>query len=1070
VVTKLRERKKTRHSTLKPVYDWREIEAKVRSFTITIRLRDKIRQRLSSRKKVGYVEGPPTLNNEPHIGHVRTRVMKDLWYRFNTLRGKNIVFRGGWDTQGLPVELQAEKELGLSGNKWENLRRVGEERLVEECKNLVRKYEKSWMQSDELLGLLLDNERAYRTYDDAYIEREWKYLEKAWNRGVLGEGNKVVAYCPNCLTSLSHAEVALGYETLDDPSLYYKVRADDGSYLVIWTTMPFTVVTDELVAVKPGAEYQYVKVGGETWVVGAERKDALTKDIGVEFGEVVRRVRGSDLEGLKYTHPLLDVIPGLTKLVMSGAVHKVVAEEFVDTTSGTGVVHLSPANGEDDYDVATRRNVPIFSPIGDEAHFTEESGRFSGMFVRDADELVSSLLKERGALVFEGRTIHEYPTCWRSGHRLVWVVRREYFYWLDRIGKRLTRAAERVEYFFDSPRNRFLEFIKESRPWCITRERVWGTPLPIWVCSSCGEKTPAFSRKRIIDLALKLPDGPDFELHRPWIDRIVVKCPHCGSSATREPFVLDTWHNSGAAPYASFTDQEYRRLVPVEFLTEAIDQTRGWAYTLLVLNVILSGRPVPPYKAFLFQGFVLDEKGRKMSKSLGNFVTGLDVLGRHSVDLVRFYLLWKSSPQDSLSFDEKEMMGRPYQVLNTLYHLHVYLSQNGALDGYKHSRHTLGWSRRKGLLSTVDMWLLSKLGALEKEVAEMCEEGRYNEACRSLEQFVIETLSQNYVRMVRGELWSDSRRERDRRLAIFSVLGDSLLRVDLLMHPPTPHVTEYLYQEACAEGPSWRAPILVSGFKEGRPLRSGRAEKFVEAALMVEYGSNSARMRASLKRRWPLRRIFVLVPERQKAEMKSARALISTLCNVREVEVVTKPSDFPVSFSLSPNPSRVGVLFKEQTREVLAHLARLEGTAAWHTYLAGKGVTLRLASGKLSVPAGVFELKFEENHNFEAVERGGVFVAIEKARDEKLVAEGLVRDVARRLQALRKEKGYSPTAMLSEARVAGLDDEELDLLDPFKKELSFLVRVRTIKLSSEKGAGDWHEDELGDKPIYIDVS
>ncbi len=1070
MVTKLRRKRTTRDNTLKPVYDWRVLEAKVRSFTDSARLTEQVRKRLSSKKKLGYVEGPPTLNNEPHIGNVRGRVMKDLWYRFNTLLGKNIVFRGGWDTQGLPVELQAEKELGLSGNKWENLRRVGEEKLVEECKKLVKKYEESWMQADRLLGLLMDHQRAYKTYRDEYIEREWKYLETAWNRGVLGEGNKVVAYCPNCLTSLSHAEVALGYETLDDPSLYYKVKTDDGSYLVIWTTMPFTVVTDELVAVKPAADYLYVKVGDETWVLGAERKDALAKELGIHLGEVIRQVKGSQLEGLRYTHPLLDLIPGLGKLVMSGAIHKVVAEEFVDTTTGTGVVHLSPANGEDDFLVATKRKVPIFSPIDDEVHFTGEAGRFSGMFVRDADELVSSLMKERRALVFEGRISHEYPACWRSGHRLVWVVRREYFYWIDRMGDQLRRAAERVEYFFDSPKNRFLEFMSESRPWCITRERVWGTPLPVWVCSACGEKIPAFSRKRIIDLASDLPDGPDFELHRPWIDRIVMKCPKCGSNANREPFVLDTWHNSGAAPYASFTDQEYKRLVPVEFLTEAIDQTRGWAYTLLVLNVLLRGEPTPPYKAFLFQGFVLDEKGRKMSKSLGNFVSGLSVLKSHSVDLVRFYLLWKSSPADSLSFDDEEMMGRPYQVLNTLYHLHVYLAQNGAVDGYKSGRHTLAWAGGRKLLTTVDLWLLSRLREFEEFVAKSYGEGRYNEACKALEQFVIETLSQNYVRMVRGELWSDSRRERERRLAIYSLLGHSLLRADLLMHPVTPYVTEYLYQEVFAERQSWRVPLLLHGFARAAPLKEKQAERMVEAALRVEYGSNSARMRANLKRRWPLGRMFVLVPKDLEADTRRARALISTLCNVKSVEVVTKAGDFPVSFSLLANPARVGALFKEKTREVMANLAPLGGSTAWRTYLSGRGVAIRLTSGRLEVPRAAFDLKFEESQEFEAVERDGVFVAIDKSRDDELVAEGLVRDVARRLQALRKKKGYSPTALLREARVAGLDDEELALLGPLATELSFLVRVRTVRLSKEKGKGKWHEDELDDRPIYLEVS
>ena len=1077
MVTKLEKEGTIRPHSLSPNYDWKDVEPRVRAFTDSSNLRERLRKKFSGRREVGYVEGPPTLNGDPHIGHVRGRLMKDLWYRYSTLSGKKIVFRGGWDTQGLPIELQAEKELGLTGNKWENLKKVGEEKLVEACKRLIKKYESSWVEADNLLGLLIDHERAYKTYRDEYIEREWKYLETAWHGGLLAEGIKVVAYCPSCLTSLSHAEVALGgYEPLDDPSLYYKVKAEDGSYLLIWTTMPFTVVTDELVAVKPDAKYLRVRVGEETWVVGAERKDALEKELGIKFGQVVKEVKGSELEGLRYSHPLLDLIPGLMTLAASGQIHRVVAEDFVDTSTGTGVVHLSPANGEDDYLVATRRKIPIFSPLDDEAHFTEEAGKFRGLFVRDADSLVSSLLKERGPLVYEGRIVHDYPVCWRSGHRLLWVVRREYFYWIDRLKKKILEAAEDVEYFFDSPRNRFLEFLRESPPWGITRERIWGTPLPIWVCSECGEKTPAFSRRRILELATNLPDGRDFELHRPWIDRIVFKCPKCASTMHREPFVLDTWHNSGSAPYSSFTDQEYRRLIPTEFLTEGIDQTRGWAYTLLVLNVILSGKPLSPYRSFLFQGHVLDAEGRKMSKSIGNVVDGLQALREYSVDLLRLYLLWKSSPIDPLSLDVKEMSGRPYQVLNTLYHIHVYLTQNGPLDGYVPRRHTLAWARRSRRLSRVDRWILSVLAGVEKEVHAGYREGRYNEACKAIEQFVIETLSQNYVRMTRGELWDDSAETRERRLAIFATLGHVLERVDLLLHPVSPYLTEYLHQEVFAGKGSWKIPLLVNGYGRAEPLRrEKKLEETVAAAILVENGCNSARVKAKLKRRWPLRAMYVLAAKRTAEELSSTKALVSTLCNVKVVRVTTRPEEFPVTFMLVPNPARVGAAFKEKTRDVLQTLKTLRGADAWRTYLAGSGVKLRIPSGPVEVPLSAFDLKFDKDENFEAVEKEGVFVAIERTRDERLVAEGLERDVARRLQALRKARGFSPTALLKRASVAGLQEDEIALLTPLKKELSFLVRAREIQLSTQKKGrdgrhDDWFEDELDGRPIYLSVS
>ncbi|HUH82493.1 MAG TPA: class I tRNA ligase family protein [Nitrososphaerales archaeon] len=1065
MVTKLVRRSRSRRP-LSTAYDSKEIEARVRRFYARRSVRAAISKAVSRSRPVGYVEGPPTLNNQPHIGHVRGRMMKDLWYRYRTLEGENIVFRGGWDTQGLPVELQAEKELGLSGNKWEDLEKVGVDKLVAACKEIIGKYKRDWEEADRLLGLMIDHEHAYMTYRDSYIEREWSYLATAWKRGLLGEGFKVVPYCPECQTALSAGEVSLGgYEKLEDPSLYYKAKTEDGAYLILWTTMPFTVVTDELVGAKPGSDYEYVRVGPETWVVNSGRKEALAKELGVEFGETVRRVKGEELEGLRYEHPLLDQIPGLRKPEFEGKIHKVVAEEYVDITAGTGLVHMSPANGEEDFAAAQKRSVPVFAPFDDRVKFTQEAGRFAGMFARDSDPVVIEALGEKGALVNAGKIVHDYPVCWRSNDRLVWLARREYFYWVDRIRSDVVKAAEKVEYFFDGPKNRFLAGLAESPAWCVTRERIWGNPLPIWVCEKCGEKTPAFSRAEILRHAAELPDGPGFELHRPWIDRVVLKCQKCGGRALREPFVLDTWHNSGASPYASFTDDEFERLVPVGFLTEGIDQTRGWAYTLLLLNVIRSGKPLAPYRMFLFQGHVLDEKGEKMSKSLGNFIGGLDVLRNYSVDGARLYLLSKASPEDSVSVDLKEMTGRPYQVLNTLYHLHVYLQQNGAVDGYDVRKHTVAWAAKKRLLTLVDRWMLAKLADAEERVVGAYGDARFNEAAKAVEELVINHLSQTYVRLVRNELWKDDPRERGRRLAIYAVLGEGLRKSDTLLHPVSPFVTEHLYQELFAPR-AWEKPLLAAGRETTRVGGSKSAEETVDFALRVEEACNSAREKAKLKRRWPLREVRVLVRPSSVGVAKRARGTVSLLCNVKGVAVETSVSRFPATFALKPNTSRVGALFREKTRDVLASLKTMQGSAALRAYLSGKPVR----AGAFEVPLSVFELVTTPKDGFEVAERGGVFVSLPKQRDQKLVAEGLVRDLARRLQALRKEKGYVPTALLRSASVAGLEEEDVEMVRPLAKQMAYLVRVRGVEIATGKpGAKGWSEAELDGRPIYLKV-
>jgi isoleucyl-tRNA synthetase len=1055
---------------LRADYDWKNLEARVRDFYENPETRHQISKAVSRRRPVGYVEGPPTLNNQPHVGHVRGRMMKDLWYRYRTLEGENIVFRGGWDTQGLPVELQAEKEMGLSGDKWEDLRKVGVERLVEACKQLIGKYRKDWEEADTLLGVMIDHERAYMTYRDSYIEREWKYLETAWKKELLGEGFKVVPYCPRCQTALSAAEVSLGgYEQLGDPSLFYKAKLRDGSFLILWTTMPFTVVTDELVGVKPDSDYEYFQVGEEIWVVCTDRVQALEQELGVQFGPTLKTVKGKDMEDLSYQHPLLDEIPGLSAPEFQGKIHRVVAEEYVDVSTGTGLVHMSPANGEEDFAAAQRRGVPIFAPFDDQVRFTAEAGRFAGLFARDADEVVVAALREKGALVKAGRITHDYPVCWRSDDRLVWLARREYFYWVDRVRSQLVDAASKADYFFEAPKNRFLTSVSESPPWCITRERFWGTPLPIWVCERCGQKTGAFSRKRILELASETPDGRNFELHRPWIDRVVLECPKCGGRAIREPFVLDTWHNSGASPYASFTDAEFRRLVPVGFLTEGIDQTRGWAYTLLLLNVILKGKPEAPYRKFLFQGHVLDEKGVKMSKSLGNVVQGLDLLRTYSVDVSRFYFLSKASPPDSVSLDLKEMSGRSYQVINTLYHLHLYLQQNGEVDGYDGSKNSLGWATKRRLLTTVDGWMLSKLKTTEKKVIESYRIASFNEAAKSIEELVITHLSQTYIRLVRNELWRDDPGERGRRLAIYAVLGEALRRADFLLHPVSPFATEFLFQELFADK-GWKKPLLAIGRKKSMVRGSAVAERIVDLSLVAEEACNSARTRAKLKRRWPLRTAILFVPRSSAKVAADARRTVALLCNVKEVSVVTSTSKFPARFRLGPNSSRVGALFKERTRDVLAAIGPLEGAPAIKAYFSTKSLKITTRTGGVEVPVSAFELVTTPNDGYEVAEKGGMFVAISKQRDPNLVAEGLVRDVARRLQALRKEKGFVPTAMLRAASVAGLEDEDLELLRPLTKEIAFLVRVRKVELAKEKiGEKGWAEFDLDGRPVYLKV-
>ncbi|UCE95442.1 MAG: isoleucine--tRNA ligase [Candidatus Bathyarchaeota archaeon] len=988
-----------------------ELEQNIRDFWERNRIVEKLEQlRLKNNKGVlGYVEGPPTLNGYPHVGHVWGRVMKDLRYRWKSMQGFYIPFWTGWDCQGLPVELEVERQLGVK-NKKDLLERVGEERFVAECKKAIVKYYEAWHRADIKAGVFINDSKAYWTYLDEYIEREWKYLKRAWDQELLGEGHYVVAYCPHCQTSLSNAEVGLGYEEVEDPSLYFKFKIAEtkNEYFLVWTTMPFTLVTDLMLAVHPDAEYAKVDVKDEIWIMVKQRVEATMQELEIENYRVVDTALGKELKGLKYEYPFLDRVAKQRELDNHSLVHTVICEDFVDVTAATGVVHLAPGNGEEDFVAAQKRNVPIYAPFDDEVNFTKDADMFAGYFARDADDVVVEELRKRDLLVSIKRVRHEYPTCWRSHHKLVWFARREYYLWTNKINDRIVQAAEKVEYYYESPKNRFLAFLREGKPWCFSRERVWGTPLPIWKCTNCGHKALVSTKKELFEKALEPPKG-HFELHKPWIDRVLFKCEKCSGKMHREPFVLDTWHNSGAAPYARFSDEEFARYVPVDFLVEAIDQTRGWANTLLLEHVIMTEKAEPPYQAFLLHGHSLDEKGRKMSKSLGNVIDANDVLNQYSADLFRFYTLWKCSPIDSMSFDVKELKKRPYQVLSTIYHLYRFFMQNAEYDHFNPQEHTLEWVEKIKTLKPPDIWLLSKLQNTVKEVTERFESCEFNFALSELEELVVNFLSRQYVPMVRHELWSDDQETLRRRLTIYVTLWQTLKTLNLLFNPITPFLCEAMYQQVhkVLDKTRFESVNFAEWPAYNQKLVDSKLEKNFDMLLRYVSLTYSARQKVKLKRRWPLKKVVLAGPRSAQNAVKKLEDLFLELVNVKAIEYVDDMAE------MDPEIREKGSLASEND------------LYAW----------------------------------------------IDTRRDETLQGEGLMRDVARRIQALRKELGFTPTEILDAVYLAELDTESTELLKPHLATLVELVRSRKVHLKKTRitlGAS-WHEFKLDKKKVYIAI-
>lgn len=1050
-------------------FDTKLIESQIKDFNSFHKVKEVVENeaRTKASPSICFIEGPPTMNGEPHLGHIRGRIIKDFWYRFKTLQGYHVIFRAGWDTQGLPVELQAEKNLGVTGNKNEIINKVGIENIVNACKKLILENNRKWIEVDNLLGLSFDYDNAYWTYQDKYIEREWMFLKKAHETGILKEWFRVVAYCPSCQTSLSNAEVNQGYETVNDPSYYYKVKLteEENVYLVIWTTMPFTIVTDELVGVNPKENYCYVKFelqnkdsnnyNNEVWIIGETRLPELMQYLGISDYKVIKQCKGQELANKEYIHPLLNIIPGLRSIKEKFPIHRIVSDDFVDITTGSGLVHLSPANGEEDFEIAARLGLPIFVPIDDKVMFNDEAGIFQGLFVRDADEKVINEMSKVNSNIKIDSISHQYPTCWRSHHKIVWLARREYFYMINKLGSMPYQAATSVEYYYEQPKNRYLEIIKEQVPWCISRERVWGTPLPIWICSKCNTKEYLFSRQEIIDRAYNLPDGSGFELHRPWIDRVEIKCKVCNNKMVREHFVLDTWHNSGSAPFASLSDDQYKKLIPSIFMTEGIDQTRGWAYTLLMLNVILNSSPLAPFKSFLFQGHVLDEKGNKMSKSLGNVINAKELLSTNSVDLIRFYFMWKSSPIESINFSIKEMKTRPYQILSTLYYLHIFFKQNSEYDNFDKDKNNLDWASEKKILKLPDLWILSKFQGLVNIVSELFERCRFHEGTKAIEEYIISQLSQTYIPMIRNDLWEDTDSLLNNRLAKYSVIRYILKNIDILLHPISPFITEYLYQ-TCFNN---KNTILTESWPQVKStLVKPDIESLFDVVKEIISIANATRMKAKIKRRWPLSTMYVCIDDINDINQGEINDLIKNQVNVESISFIEIKSlsnldklylllknNLPFTPLVSLNRKRLAPVLKSSFPLVLKSFENINPKEVVLSIVEQGKFSLSYGNdNNLEITSNDIDVSYDINEGYEFSERGSLIVILDIKRDKKLTAKGLLRDLARNTQQVRKELGYNPTEILKKCTIYGLNNDDIDSLNALKNEFLYLVRVKDV--------------------------
>ncbi len=836
-----------------------------------------LRRRLKGGPKFYFLDGPPyPSSGEPHPGTVWNKVLKDTFIRYARSKGHDVNDRAGWDCHGLPIEVKTEQELGFKTKR--DVESFGIGNFVHRCRSFAERNIEEMTRHFKNFGASLDWKGAYRTMDDYYIESAWWGIKRIWEEGRLKKGVQVVHWCPRCETVLADYEVS-EYKDLRDPSIFVKFPLKDrpGESLLIWTTTPWTLPANVAVMVHPEETYVRVRVEGEVLILMEARLEAVASELGWEDYEVIERFPGSRLEGLSYDHPLREAVPALKNLERGHVV--ILSSKYVSTEEGTGCVHAAPGHGQEDYEeVHLNRGLPILSPVDDSGRFTEEAGPYAGIPVRDANPRIIEDLEDLGALAGAGYIVHRYPVCWRCKTPLIIRATEQWFVHLSDLKDRLIEEMEKVRWAPGWARDRFRNWLEELRDWVISRQRFWGTPLPIWQCESCGHTIVVGSADELEELAGRRPE----ELHRPWVDEITFSCPNCGGTMRRVPDIVDVWYDSGVSFFASLgypkNSEEFERLFPADFITEGHDQTRGWFFSLLRLGVLLFGRA--PYQSVLMHGFMLDEKGQEMHKSLGNFEPPDKIVAEAGRDAFRLFVMMRTQWSD-IKFVWKDLKNM-VRTLNTIWNIHTFASTYMAdmeLDeGYVQDH--------LSELPAVDRWILSRAASVRDTVSRAMDNLSPHEAASAVLEFYVEDLSHLYLHAVRAALRSGGEDGRAKANVLFTVLRYMLPILGLF----APFIAEEIYQESLKQEGEPVSVNMLPFPPERLDWKDPDLESEMEAVRAIIKAGLQARANAGLKRRAPLRELVVVTAdgEIRRAARDFAEVLQLEL-NVKGVQVSAEP-------------------------------------------------------------------------------------------------------------------------------------------------------------------------------------
>ena len=951
-----------------------------------------------------FYDGPPTANGKPHIGHVLTRVIKDMIPRYRTMKGYMVPRKAGWDTHGLPVEIEVEKLLGLDGK--EQIENYGLEPFINKCKESVWKYKGMWEDFSGTVGFWADMDNPYVTYHDDYIESEWWALKEIWDKGLLYKGFKIVPYCPRCGTPLSSQEVAQGYKDVKERSAVarFKVKGED-AYILAWTTTPWTLPSNVALCVNPVETYAKVKAAdGYTYYMAEALLDTVlgrlgNAEEGVKAYEVLETMTGKDLEYKEY-EPLFDCAVEICKKQNKKA-HYVTCDSYVTLTDGTGVVHIAPAFGEDDAKVGRNYDLPFVQLVDGQGNMTAEAP-FAGTFVKKADPMILKALEEAGLLFDAPKFEHSYPHCWRCNTPLIYYARESWYIKMTSVKEDLIRNNNTINWIPESiGKGRFGDWLENIQDWAISRNRYWGTPLNIWECE-CGCQHCVGSREELAKMSGN-PDDAKVELHRPYIDAVTIKCPKCGKDMHRVPEVIDCWFDSGAMPFAQhhypFENKElFEKQFPAQFISEAVDQTRGWFYSLLAESTLLFNKA--PYENVIVLGHVQDENGQKMSKSKGNAVDPFDALETYGADAIRWYFYINSAPWLPNRFHGRAVQEGQRKFMGTLWNTYAFFVLYANIDDFDASKYTLEYDK----LAVMDKWLLSKLNTVVAEVDEDLEHYRIPEAARALQEFV-DDMSNWYVRRSRERFWAKGM-EQD-KINAYMTLYTALVTISKAAAPMIPFMTEDIYQNLVRsiDKDAPESIHLCEFPKADAAWIDKKLEEDMETVLKAVVMGRACRNTANIKNRQPISTMFVKTEHDLTDFYKD---IIAEELNVKEVRFTDDVREF-TSYIFKPQLKTVGPKYGKLLGSIQKTLASLDGNAAMDELRADGALKFMAGETEVSLTEEDLLIEMTQKEGYVTESDNRMTVVLDTNLTDALVEEGFVLEIISKIQTMRKEADFEVT-------------------------------------------------------------